>query len=119
LHKESITVVGIDVVDIERLRAVMARSPRTSQRLFTAAERAYCEARPDPIVHFAGTLAAKEAVIKALALGALPVWAGRIEIVRDAGAPRVQVTGADASGVNISISHDAGVAVAVAVRMSV
>lgn len=119
MHKESITVVGIDVVDIERLRAVMVRSPRASQRLFTAAERAYCEARHDPIVHFAGTLAAKEAVIKALGLGALPVWARRIEIVRDEGAPRVQVTGADAAGVNISISHDAGVAVAIAVRTSV
>jgi holo-[acyl-carrier protein] synthase len=111
-------VVGIDVVDIERLRAVMARSPRLSRRVFTAGERAYCEARADPVVHFAGTLAAKEAVIKALGLGALPIWARRIEIVRAAGAPRVEVTGADASGVNISISHDAGVAVAVAVRIS-
>ncbi|MDQ4028792.1 MAG: holo-ACP synthase [Actinomycetota bacterium] len=111
-------MVGIDVVDIERLRAVMARSPGASQRLFTASERAYCAARSDPVVHFAGTLAAKEAVIKALGLGPLPVWARRIEVVRDAGVPRVEVTGADASGVNISISHDAGVAVAVAVRIS-
>jgi holo-[acyl-carrier protein] synthase len=119
LHKETKTVVGIDVVDIERLRAVMARSPRALQRLFTADERAYCASRADPVVHFAGTLAAKEAVIKALGLGPLPVWARRIEIVRDAGVPRVEVTGADASGVDISISHDAGVAVAVAVRISV
>jgi holo-[acyl-carrier protein] synthase len=119
LHKEQLNVVGIDVVDIERLRAALARSARVSDRLFTPGERAYCEARSDPIVHFAGTLAAKEAVIKALGLGPLPVWGRRIEIVRDARGPKVHVTGADAAGVNISISHDAGVAVAIAVRTSV
>ncbi len=111
-------MVGVDVVDIERLRAVMTRSPRISNRLFTDAERAYCERRPDPVAHYAGTLAAKEAVIKALSLTSLPVWARRIEIARGpGGAPRVTVAGVD-SQVHISISHDAGVAVGIALRSS-
>jgi holo-[acyl-carrier protein] synthase len=108
-------MVGIDVVDIERLRAVMARSPGVARRLFTDAERAYCDGRSDPSVHYAGTFAAKEAVIKALGLPGLPTWARRVQIVRDGdGPPRADVVGFDVTGLHVSISHDAGVAVAVA-----
>ncbi|HEX2235707.1 MAG TPA: 4'-phosphopantetheinyl transferase superfamily protein, partial [Actinomycetota bacterium] len=62
-------MIGVDVVDIERLRAVLERRPRMEERLFTPAERAYCSGRVNPVEHLAGTLAAKEAVIKALRLG--------------------------------------------------
>jgi holo-[acyl-carrier protein] synthase len=110
-------VIGVDVVDIERLRKMMARSPRLAARLFTDAEREYCETKPDPVVHFAGTLAAKEAVMKTLGLGFLPGWARRIEVSRDStGAPAVRVMGLDPGALSVSISHDGGVAVAVALR---
>jgi phosphopantetheine--protein transferase-like protein len=107
-------------VGVERLRQSLAASPRLVERLFTEAERAYCESAADPVVHFAGTLAAKEAVIKALGLGSLTAWARRIEIERDAsGAPAAWVTSGEVrTSVNVSISHDAGVAVAVALRPS-
>ncbi len=107
-------VIGIDVVDIERLRTALARTPALRRRLFTPGELSYCEARPDPVVHLAGTLAAKEAVIKALRLGPLAAWARRIEVTRaPSGAPSARVDGLGSCAV--SISHDAGVAVAVAV----
>jgi holo-[acyl-carrier protein] synthase len=113
-------MIGVDVVGVERLRKSLAASPRLAERLFTEAERAYCEGAADPTVHFAGTLAAKEAVIKALGLGSLTAWAWRIEIERDSsGAPSawVQSDGVK-TAVEVSISHDAGVAVAVALRPS-
>jgi holo-[acyl-carrier protein] synthase len=107
-------VLGIDVVDIARLELALARSRRLEQRLFTAAELAYCKARRSRVVHLAGTLAAKEAVMKALELSSLPAWARRIEIDRTSGAPRATVGG---RRVVVSISHDGPVAVAVALAL--
>lgn len=108
-------MIGIDVVDVERFRATLERSPGLPDRLFTPDERAYCDAGSDPVMHMAGTLAAKEAVIKALSLGNLAAWARRVEITRaTSGAPTATVTGRDES-VGISISHDGGYAAAVAI----
>jgi holo-[acyl-carrier protein] synthase len=109
-------MIGIDAVDIEHLRGVMERSEGTERRLFTSGERTYCHSRVDPVTHFAGTLAAKEAVIKAARLGPLLAWGRRIEVRRDdSGAPRVTITGIPFRRFAISISHDGPVAVAVAV----
>jgi holo-[acyl-carrier protein] synthase len=103
-------------VDIERLRVVMQRSHGTERRLFTRSERDYCEGRGDPVLHYAGTLAAKEAVIKAAGLGTLAAWGRRIEVRRNSfGAPQVKVIGIDHSRFDLSISHDGSMAVAVAV----
>ena len=40
--------VGIDTVEVPRFRKVAARTPGIIDRLFTDAERAYCERRKDP-----------------------------------------------------------------------
>jgi holo-[acyl-carrier protein] synthase len=109
-------VLGIDVVDVERLRSRLDRSPGLELRLFTEAELAYCNTTADPALSLAGTLAAKEAVIKALRLGPLVAWARRIEITRaESGAPHASVRLAPPTpAVEISIAHDAGIAVAAA-----
>ena len=105
-------MLGIDVVDIERFRAALERMPAIEDRIFTKAERDHCRACADPVLHLAGTLAAKEAVIKALRLGSLAAWCGRVEIARAPdGAPRAHVQGRE---IHVSISHDGPVAVAVA-----
>lgn len=109
-------MIGIDTVDIERLREVLQRSKGAEERLFTRQERDYCEGRGDPVLHYAGTLAAKEAVIKAAALGSLVAWGRRIEVRRNtSGAPQVRVVGIPHGRFDLSISHDGSVAVAVAV----
>lgn len=109
-------MIGIDAVDVERLRNVMVRDPRTAHRLFTDSERAYCGTKTDPAIHFAGTLAVKEAVIKAARLGPLLAWGRRIQVHRDAsGVPTVGILGRPDHRFDISISHDGPVAVAVAV----
>jgi holo-[acyl-carrier protein] synthase len=108
-------MLGIDVVGIERLRETLARSPGLLRRLFTPGELEYCNSKADPARHLAGTLAAKEAVIKALQLGPLGAWAQRIEVAREAnGAPNATVSGGPQGPIPISISHDNGLAVAVA-----
>lgn len=110
-------MVGIDVTHIERIRSLMTRYPDAETRFFTARERLHCRSHTDPMVHFAGTFAAKEAVIKTLRLGRAVAWARRIEIVRDeTGAPTARVLDAGFSdGIMLSISHDENVAIAVAV----
>ena len=109
-------MIGIDAVDVERLRDLLQREPRVESRLFSDDERAYCNMRADPVLHLAGTLAAKVAVIKAVSLGPLVTWGRRIEIDRGAkGAPEVKVVGILDRDMKVSISHDGGLAVAVAV----
>ncbi len=109
-------MIGIDVVAVERLRAALERSPGLEMRLFTPEERSYCRSKTDPVAHFAGRLAAKEAAIKALRLGPLVAWATRIEVLSgDDGAPRARVQrGSGVAEVMVSISHDGPVAAAVA-----
>jgi holo-[acyl-carrier protein] synthase len=110
-------VIGIDVVDVARLAAALERMPSLEARLFTEAERTYCNAKTDPTTRFAGTMAAKEAVIKALRLGPLNAWARRIEITRGPGGePHARVEGR-ADRLPVSISHDGGVAVACALAL--
>lgn len=109
-------MIGIDTVDVERLRGVMFRDPRTEQRLFTPAEQTYCRSKGDPVVHFAGTLAVKEAVIKAARLGPLLAWSRRIKVQRDSsGVPGVDIEGRSHHRFDISISHDGPLAVAIVV----
>lgn len=110
--------VGLDLVEIERFRAALARHPRLEERLFTPGEIAYCRARSAPELHLAARFAAKEAVGKLLGTGVL-CW-HEIEICgRSAGsgapreAPRVVLRGrtaqlARAEGVaelNVSLTH--------------
>ena len=105
-------MLGVDVVDVARFRAVLRRTPAIEVRIFTEPERDHCHASADPELHLAGTLAAKEAVIKALRLGTLAAWGARVEIRRAPdGAPYALVAGRE---VAVSISHDGPVAVAVA-----
>jgi holo-[acyl-carrier protein] synthase len=80
--------VGMDLIEIPRVAAAIERYPGFRERVFTEAERAYCESRPRPAQHYAARFAAKEAVGKALGCGVLFTWK-EIEIV---GPPKPGVT---------------------------
>jgi holo-[acyl-carrier protein] synthase len=87
---------GIDLVNIPRMRDVIARwDDRFLRRVFTEAEIAYCRARRDPVPHFAARFAAKEAAMKALGTGlSLGVRWRDLEVRRDRGqAPRLLMHG--------------------------
>jgi holo-[acyl-carrier protein] synthase len=113
-------VIGIDVLEVERLERALARTPTLVTRLFTDAEREYADAHARPAVHLAARFCAKEAVAKALALEA---WAfADVEVVATDTAPEVRLSGAAAAraaelGVHprISLTHTRETAAAVAI----
>ena len=86
--------LGIDVVDLDRFRAVLARTPGVAERLFTDDEQAYAARHRDPAPRLAARFAAKEATMKALQVG-LGAFAFRdVEIVRlESQAPVLHLSG--------------------------
>ena len=62
--------IGIDVVEVERIASAIERHGESFlAKLFTADERAYCEAQKKSALNYAARFAAKEAVSKALGTG--------------------------------------------------
>jgi holo-[acyl-carrier protein] synthase len=118
--------IGIDLVQVERVRAVLARhGERARRRLFTPQELAECDGRADPVECLAARFAAKEAVLKALGVGKVPgvLWTD-LEVRRaDSGCPSIELAGAarrlaERLGVtraSVSLSHEAGIACAMVV----
>jgi holo-[acyl-carrier protein] synthase len=118
--------IGTDLVDLDRFRLALSRTPGIVTRLFTAAERSYAEARRDPTERFAARFAAKEAVLKALGAGLGACSFREIEVVRaESGAPSVLLHGraaelAEEAGVRewrLTMTHSASLAQAVAVAL--
>jgi holo-[acyl-carrier protein] synthase len=114
-------MIGIDLLEIERLERALARRPRLAERLFTDAERAYAAARARPGQHLAARFCAKEAVIKALGLSGFGF--AEVEIVNSPeGAPTVSLSGSAAERaaslgvkVHVSLTHSRQQAGAVAI----
>lgn len=126
-HPAAVVGVGVDLISVERIAASVARRPRLLERLFTAAERRLLE-RGDSAEasqrSLAGRFAAKEAVMKALGVGLGEVDFKDIEVVGGRGGrPAIALHGRaeeraaaiGAAEVSISMSHDAGLALAFAV----
>ncbi len=57
-------LIGIDIIDIERIKKAAARTPRFLERVFTAQEREYCFKKKDPFPSLAARFAAREALRK-------------------------------------------------------
>jgi hydroxyethylthiazole kinase-like uncharacterized protein yjeF len=104
---------GIDVLAIDRMAIAVRRSgPGFLGRAFTAAEIDYCAGRPERL---AGRWAAKEAVIKCFDGTPICFPRRRVEVLpAETGAPTVSLLGGDPRGarVQVSITHQAGVAIA-------
>jgi holo-[acyl-carrier protein] synthase len=116
--------LGVDIVEIERMAAALTRRPRMKERLFSEQERAYCDARGRPEVHYALRFAAKEAVLKALGTGFSGMRFTDVEVVREAnGRPVPHLSGRAAERaaelgviemhVSLSFTHTTAVASAV------
>jgi NAD(P)H-hydrate epimerase len=104
-------LVGVDVTSVARIARALERHPRFAARIFTDTERRYCGAKAE---RWASRWAAKEAVRKLYGFArAWPLPLMReVEVVRGGGAPRLRVRGAD-TDIALSLTHDAGVAIAV------
>lgn len=122
----SIVGLGLDAVDVDRMRVVLTRTPGFAARVFTEDERSYAARRRDPAERLAARFAAKEAVMKALGvgLGAFPLRDVAVAS-EPSGAPVLVLTGAAAalaaergvSGWRLSLTHTRHTAVAVAVAL--
>jgi holo-[acyl-carrier protein] synthase len=113
--------VGVDLTPIHRMEAALGRhGGRFEAKLFTEAERQYCQAAAQPAERFAARFAAKEAVVKAVPVLRGQAWHD-VEVVRDvAGAPAIVLHGAAAvdarrvgvTRIHLSLSHAGGQAIA-------
>jgi holo-[acyl-carrier protein] synthase len=117
--------VGVDVVDLDRFESVMTRQKSFLDRVFTAAEREYCDTAKATSVRcqrYAARFAAKEAVMKALGCGLGAYGFHDVEVARDddSGEPSLLVKGkaavlADERGITrwmLSLTHSDLVAIA-------
>lgn len=118
--------VGIDLVEVARVRALLDRFPdRAAGRLFTRREREACERRARPVECYAARFAAKEALLKALGVGLTGGIRWRdIEVRADAaGNPHLELSGRALEALrerggrrlHLSFTHDGGGAAAVVV----
>jgi holo-[acyl-carrier protein] synthase len=118
-----IVSIGIDIIEVARIREVLLRTPRFTERVFTRAEREYCDSRGVVAAqHYAARFAAKEAALKALQTG----WRGAISwqdvevSARGSGAPYLIFTGEvltifkkfGATATHLSLSHTSEHAIA-------
>jgi holo-[acyl-carrier protein] synthase len=112
-------VIGIDLVEVGRVKRALERRPRLAERLFTAGELDYARGRRRPAMHLAARFAAKEAAVKALA--------GEVVSLRDievegggSEPPRLRLHGAAAEAarrlgveLDVSLTHTRELAAAV------
>ena len=117
-------LAGIDIVDIERFRQTVLRTPRILKKLFTDAELEYCRLRANPYPGLAVRFAAKEAVKKLDQSMQHGIKFKEIEILNDPGGRPLLVLHGKAlqqhidSGmgeISISLTHSQNQAVALAV----
>ncbi len=123
--------IGIDAVDVPRFRAILERTPSMRERCFTVAELAYADLKHDPTERLAARFAAKEATMKALAVGLGAFGFHDVEVMVDpgddpSGPPRLVLRGPAAElavqrGVTeffVSLTHTATIAQAMVLAQS-
>jgi holo-[acyl-carrier protein] synthase len=101
--------IGVDAVEIARVRAACERTPSLLARLFTERERATCTSRCGDLRYggLAGRFAAKEAVAKAFGTGVRGFAWRDVEVLSDAlGRPSITLHGgaADLAG-RLGVAH--------------
>jgi holo-[acyl-carrier protein] synthase len=108
--------IGCDIVRVDRIQRMLDSNPRFFDKVFTANEIAYCQAKASPAQSFAARFAAKEAFLKALGTG----WSDgvswqEIEVENDGrGKPILAVSGKteellrskQAVGIHLALSHE-------------
>jgi len=107
--------IGIDVVEVARIASAIERHGEPFlTKIFTPAERDYCESRKQAAMHYAARFAAKEAVLKALDADTVAFAFRDIEVVRgESGRPAVLLHGRAAArardlgvtAIHLSLTH--------------
>ena len=119
--------VGVDLCEVDRMRKTLERTPSFGTRVFTDAEREYCERRRHPFERYAARFAAKEAVMKAMGVGIGSCPMRAIEVVAaSSGAPAIVLHDSAAAlagerGItewHVSLTHTASLAQAIVVAVA-
>jgi len=119
--------VGLDLIEIARIERTLSRYPAFVQRVFTEAEREYCESRPNPPQHYAARFAGKEAVGKALGFGVARAFAWTDVEIAGRPKPSVRLSGRvaavaasiGAGSIDLSLTHSRELAAAICVVSNV
>ncbi|HEY4687276.1 MAG TPA: holo-ACP synthase [Candidatus Subteraquimicrobiales bacterium] len=118
--------IGVDLVEIKRIKEAIESHAGFVDRVFTPEEQKYCLSKARPYLHFAVRFAAKEAIMKALGSGFRGVKWVEIETARDSsGRPSVNLKGATRAkakenkigGILVSLSFSGENAIASAVSL--
>lgn len=113
--------LGNDIVEIERIKSAIEKTPRFKTKVFTEKEIEYISKKSNPYPSYAGRFSAKEAIAKALGTGVRGFKLTDIEILNDElGKPHVALLGDigrkyKEKKIQISISHSREYATAVAI----
>jgi holo-[acyl-carrier protein] synthase len=115
--------VGVDLIEIERIRRALERHPSFRERCFTEEERRYCDSRPNPAQHYAARFAGKEAVGKSIGFGVARAFAWREVEIAGRPKPSVRLSGrmaqwatrVGAGQLDLSMTHGRDIAAAVCV----
>ncbi len=87
--------LGIDIIEVDRIKRQISKGDRFKERIYTSREIAYCEKKKNKSQNYAVRFAAKEAFFKAMGMG----WRGGltfkdVEIINDKlGKPEIIVHG--------------------------
>ena len=117
--------IGVDVVDLARFERALDRTPALVTRLFTEREQNQA-GRVLSLRSLAGRFAAKEALIKALGESTGIRWHDMQVISDELGNPGFELSGPaaevaarrGAGSIHLSMTHDAGIAIAYVVAES-
>ena len=111
--------IGVDLVEVDRVRDLLERRPGFREEVFTASELADC-AEVDDVACLAARWAAREAAVKALGGVRDAGWRDVVVERDDSGRPTIALSGAARerareAGVDhvlVSLSHERSVAAA-------
>jgi len=121
--------IGIDIIEINRIRRVLEKNPAFQQKVFSEQEIQYCVSKADPSMSFAARFAAKEAFMKALGTGwnHEVSWVEIETVINKNGSPSLSITGKtrmtltarNITSCHLSLSHEKEYSVACVVLESV
>jgi holo-[acyl-carrier protein] synthase len=117
--------LGIDMIEVERVREKLGKSNGFREKVFSLSEVTYCEAQGSKDEHYAARFAAKEAFLKASGYGfQLGLELADIEVLHDSlGKPVIKLRGHFAeeavknnwNKIHLSLSHLKSMACAVVI----
>ncbi|HBA61336.1 MAG TPA: holo-[acyl-carrier-protein] synthase [Elusimicrobia bacterium] len=111
MKRPDLSGLGVDLVEVSRIRGLASRSPGFLKKVFTPAELAYSLKSVNKFERLAARFAVKEAVIKALDDTSIPLRDIEVENTLS-GRPQVKVKGRPGVALLVSISHTSKYAVA-------